>query len=99
MRVLSHPLRLDSAGALVTIDDGSDRHAAELAGVVVATSTAERPLAPEYGLPDPTGSGVSADIVAAAVTRCEPELNVVASRLTSGDAATTTVHLSVVWAE
>lgn len=99
MRVLSHPLRLDSAGAMVTIEDGSDRHAAELAGVVVATGVAERPLAPEYGLPDPTASGVSPDVIAAAVSRCEPELDVVSTAITASSDDTSTVQLSVIWSE
>lgn len=99
MRVLSHPMRLDNAGSMVTIDDGSDRHAAELAGVVIATITAERPLAPEYGLPDPTASGVSADVVAAAVNRCEPDLDVIATTVTAGTETSSTVQLSVAWAE
>lgn len=99
MRVLSHPMRLDNAGAMVTIDDGSDRHAAELAGVIVATTVAERPLAPEYGLPDPTASGVSADVVAAAVSRCEPELEVISTTIAAGTTGTSTVNLSVTWAE
>jgi hypothetical protein len=99
MRVLSHPMRLDNAGSMVTIDDGSDRHAAELAGVIIATGVAERPLAPEYGLPDPTASGVSASVVAAAVTRCEPELEVVSTTVTAGTGETSTVQLSVIWAE
>lgn len=99
MRVLSHPLRFDSSGALVTIDDGSDRHAAELGGVIIATGSGERPLAPEYGMPDPTASGVSADIVAAAVTRCEPELTVTAASVDPSTSDLATVRLSVTWAE
>ena len=99
MRVISHPLRFDSAGSIVTIEDGSARHAAELAGVVVATGMAERPLAPEYGLPDPTGHGVSADVVAAAVSRCEPELIIQAAKVEANADSTATVHLSVTWSE
>ena len=99
MRVLSHPMRLDNAGAMVTIDDGSDRHAAELAGVIIATGVAERPLAPEYGLPDPTASGVSADVVAAAVSRCEPELEVISTTVDTATTEIYTVNLCVIWAE
>lgn len=99
MRVLSHPIRLDSAGSMVTIEDGSDRHAAELAGVIVATGAAERPLAPEYGIPDPTASGVSADVIASSVSRCEPELEVTSTTIATATSDTTTVQLSVIWAE
>ena len=99
MRVLSHPLRLDNAGAMVTMDDGSDRQAAELAGIVLATGAAERGLAPEYGLPDPTATGVSADVIAAAISRCEPDLTVTSTSITSASNDTATVQLSVSWAE
>lgn len=98
MRLMSHPLRLDSEGGIVTIDEGSDRQAAELAGVVTATIAGERALAPEYGLPDPTATGVSADVVAAAVSRCEPDLIVTSSGIESKDSAAT-VRLSIAWAE
>lgn len=68
-RAISFPMRLDSSGAVVTMDDGSDRAAAELAGHVVSTIAGERPLGPEYGLPE-----VSADLVAGAIEWCEPEI-------------------------
>lgn len=99
MRILSHPLRLDSSGAIVTIDDGSDRHAAELAGVIAATGIGERGLAPEYGLSDPSGSSVSPDVVAAAISRCEPELTVTSVDVDPLTSQTATVRLSVTWAE
>lgn len=99
MRTISHPIRLDSAGALVTIEEGSERQAAELAGVVVATTAGERGLAPGYGLPDPVGTGVSAGIVAAAVVRCEPDLTVTAATASGDETGQTTVALSVTWAE
>lgn len=98
MRSISHPFRLDSSGAVVTIDAGSDRQAAELAGVVTATGAGERGLAPEYGLADPTATGVSQDTIAAAVARCEPELTVVSASV-SGSDTTATVQMSVTWAE
>lgn len=99
MRTISHPIRLDNAGAIVTIEEGSQRQAAELAGVVVATTAGERGLAPEYGLHDPLGSGVSPGIVAAAVERCEPDLTVTAVEATSTETGAATVALSVTWAE
>lgn len=99
MRILSHPLRLDSDGAMVTLEDGSDRHAAEVSGMVVATSSGERPLAPEYGLPDPSAAGLSQEVIVAAVTRCEPDLAVASSSIDPGSGNRTTVTLSVNWAE
>lgn len=99
MRVLSHPMRLDNAGAMVTMQDSSDRQAAELAAIIVATGTAERALAPEYGLPDPTATGLSADVIAGAISRCEPDLTVNSTSITSASNDTATVQLSVSWSE
>lgn len=99
MRVLSHPIRLDNDGAMVTMDDGSDRQAAELAGMTLAISSGERPLAPEYGLPDPIGRGISQDVIVAAVSRCEPDLAVLSAEVAATTTDTTSVRLSVTWAE
>lgn len=99
MRLMSHPLRLDADGQIVTIEDGSKRHAAELAGIVLNTYAGERPLAPEYGIQDPIGGNVSAETLAAAVTRSEPELNVTAIDLTTTDAGTAKLSVAVEWAE
>jgi hypothetical protein len=97
MQNLSHPIRFDSSGAMVTIDEGSDRHAAQLAGVIISTGIGERSLAPEYGLIDPTGSPVSAGLISAAVSRCEPELTVTAASVDSIDGGAAGVSLSVIW--
>lgn len=99
MRVLSHPIRLDNDGAMVTMDDGSDRQAAELSGVVIATSSGERPLAPEYGLPDPSSTGLTQEVVVAALIRCEPDLSVTSASIDPGTSNTAAVALSVTWAE
>lgn len=99
MRLMSHPIRLDSEGAVITIDEGSERQAAELAGVVVATVAGERPLAPEYGLPDPTATGISASTIAAAVSLCEPDLTVTAAAVEPTSTPAATVRMSVTWAE
>lgn len=99
MRMISHPFRLDSAGSVVTVEDGSDRQAAELAGVVVATTAGERGLAPEYGLAYPPGSGVSAGTIAATVARCEPDLTVTSSTVSSTTSGDAVASLSVTWAE
>lgn len=96
MRVISHPMRLDSAGAVVTIDDDSPRAAAEVAGHVVSCLVGERPLAPGYGIPDPA-SGVSGEIVAAAITVCEPEVTATAVLITEADMRNVLVQVDVEW--
>lgn len=72
MRVLSHPLRFDADGSLATVEDGSPRHAGELAGIVAMTGMGERSLAPEYGVPD----DLDVAQIAAAISRCESDLDV-----------------------
>jgi hypothetical protein len=78
MRMISHPMRLDSMGAVVTIDDQSARAAAEVGAHVVACRTGERALAPPYGIPDPALHEVTRDDVAVAIATCEPELDLLA---------------------
>ena len=72
--MISFPMRLDSNGAIVTVDDYSARAAAEVAGHVIACRRGERPLAPSYGLPDPSVVGIDASVVAGAIAACEPEV-------------------------
>lgn len=96
---LSHPFRLDGNGAVVVTLEGSERHAAELAGHVLACVTAERPLAPAYGLPDPLGVGIDGVTVAAVVESCEPELSVTAVDVEDTTAAgRVTLAVTVAWA-
>jgi hypothetical protein len=96
MRVISHPMRLDSAGAVVAIDDDSTRAAAEVAGHVVSCLVGERSLASGYGIPDPS-SGVSGEIVAAAITVCEPEVSATGVVITLADQANVRVQVDVEW--
>lgn len=98
MRVIAHPFRLDNSGAIVTIDDASDRYAAQLAGSVAATTTGERPLAPTYGMLDPTATQLSLSVIAATINNCEPDVTVTYS---SSSIADTTAHvrLGVTWAD
>jgi hypothetical protein len=96
MRVISHPMRLDSAGAVVAIDDDSPLAAAEIAGHVVSCLVGERPLAPGYGIPDPA-TGVSGEIIAAAITVCEPEVTATGVVITQASPHTVRVQVDVEW--
>lgn len=71
--LLSHPFRIDGAGRVATIPQGSAAHAAETAGHVLSCLPGERPLAPEYGMDEPVGD-TTPDLVQAALTACEPDL-------------------------
>ncbi len=78
MRMISHPMRLDSMGSVVTIDDQSPRAAAEVGAHVVACMHGERALAAPYGIPDAAQKPVTRDDVAVAIAMCEPELDLLA---------------------
>ena len=58
VRLISYPFRLASDGSVVTLEEGLDYYADELA-MLIKTNPGERELVPEYGLSDPTFSAVS----------------------------------------
>lgn len=95
MRVLAHPFRLDGSGAVATVEQGSLIHAAQLAQAVVATVVGERELAPDFGIPDPTGRGVSVEGIVAAIGICEPDLTVVSVEVDGGEQQD--VSITVAW--
>lgn len=99
MQLLSHPMRLDSAGAAVTIDDSSARAAAELAGHVLSCLRGERSLAPIYGMRDPAMGSVSATAIAGALAICEPEIAATSIALTETAMDRVRVQVDVEWSQ
>lgn len=97
--MISHPMRLDSAGAIVTIDDHSARAAAELAGHVVSCRIGERPLAQLYGINEPVPGHVSTDVIAAALAVCEPEITATRVDVAPASAGRVRVHVDVEWSQ
>lgn len=73
MQTLSLPLRLDSQGHIVTVTQGSDEHAAELVAMLALTRKGERPLAPDFGITDPTFGALDSAELAVAVATFGPE--------------------------
>ena len=71
---LAHPFRIDASGAAVTLEQGSARHAAETCGHIVSCEAGERPLAPLWGLIDPTGTRINPDEIRAVIGYAEPAL-------------------------
>lgn len=51
--VLSFPFRLTTTGAAATVEHGSDAEVDEAIAVLVLTNVGERPMATDYGVPDP----------------------------------------------
>lgn len=97
--MISHPMRRDSAGAVVTVDDYSARAAAELAGHVVSTQRGESPLAPLYGIDDPAQGQVSAEAIAAAIAVCEPEVTAVSVTVAPVAGGRVSVRAEVEWSD
>ena len=96
---LAHPFRIDANGAAVTLEQGSARHAAEACGHVVSCEAGERPLAPLWGLMDPTGTRVNADEVTATIGYAEPALLVARVEVTESNDNTVTVDIDVDWSD
>lgn len=96
---LAHPFRIDSAGRAVTVEQGSGRHAAEAAGHVLACGVGERPLAPLWGLSDPSGSYVDADEIRAVVGLCDPDLALERVEVTAGVDGRAQVDIDVNWTD
>lgn len=94
MQMISHPVRLDASGAVVTIDDGSDRAACELAGHVISCWQGERPLAPTYGLAEP-----DPDQVAGVVAWCEPEVVVASATVDGAGPGAVDIRVEVDWSQ
>lgn len=71
-RILSHPFRLAANGAAATVDQDSAECNAEQIAVLVLTRPGERPLAPGFGVADPTFSALSPTELAAGVAEYGP---------------------------
>lgn len=97
--MISFPLRLDSSGGVITVDDYSARAAAEIAGHVIACRRGERPLAPSYGLPDPSVIGIDASVVAGAIASCEPEVRALQVSIDPASSDRSRVQVDVEWSQ
>ena len=96
---LAHPFRIDANGAAVTIEQGSARHAAECCGHAVSCEAGERPLAPLWGLIDPTGTRINPDEIRAVVGYAEPALAVARVEVIERNDNTVTVDIDVDWSD
>jgi hypothetical protein len=92
-------MRLDAAGAAITIDPYSTAAAADLATHVISCAHGERPLAPGYGLADPLTGGVSAGSIAAALEVCEPEIALQSATVNQAGPGRVAVQAIVHWSQ
>lgn len=98
-RTIAHPMRLDAAGRVVTVAVGSDRHAAETCGHILATQPGERGLAPGWGMSDPSGETIiTPDTVTATITACQPDLTVTDVKVAASADGQCAIRLDAHWA-
>ncbi len=57
--VISFPFRLTPQGHVATALHGSDQEVEELLAALVLTHIGERPMEPDFGIPDPTWVGIT----------------------------------------
>lgn len=66
-RILSHPFRLAINGTIATVEQQSEAADTEQLAIVALTVLGERPLAPGFGISDPTYATVEpGEVVASA---------------------------------
>lgn len=96
---LAHPFRIDANGSAVTLEQGSARHAAEACGHVISCEAGERPLAPLWGLIDPTGTRITPDEIIATVGYADPGLLVARVEVVERNDNTVLVDIDVDWSD
>jgi hypothetical protein len=94
---LRHPFRLDAAGSVATVKQGTAAHAAETVTHVIACRIGERPLAPLWGLPDPLADGVDELDIRSAVDYCEPDIDVIAVDITGSPTGDSDISVDATW--
>ena len=99
MTTLAHPFRIDANGAAVMLEQGSARHAAEACGHIVSCEAGERPLAPLWGLMDPTGTRINPDEIRAVIGYAEPALLATRVEVIESNDNTVTVDIDVDWSD
>lgn len=86
MDVLAFPFRLDSSGGAALVVQGSEAHLAQQAFQFVNTRPGQLPLAPLYGLDDPTFRVVDKGEIITGLAVFHPEIDVVDVDVRAADA-------------
>lgn len=77
MDVLAFPFRIDAKGEVPLVVQGSDAHLAQQAFEFVSTRPGELPLAPSYGLFDPSFRIVEEGEIVSGLAVYHPDINIV----------------------
>lgn len=87
MRTIAFPFRINSDGTVASVEHGSNAEAAQLLVALMATHRSEMPLAPQFGIDDPTFGILEPGEISAAVATYFPHINLNDIRLTDPNAA------------
>lgn len=69
---LAIPFGLDTAGAALVVEQDTVDEVAQCVRVLLGTTQGTRQVVPDYGIPDPTFTGIQTDVVEQAVADWEP---------------------------
>lgn len=77
-RIIAHPLAVDAAGRLATVEAGSQQHAEQAVAIIAATRLTERTVKTEFGMVDQVGNReYDVEALKSAVSRWAPFAEVV----------------------
>lgn len=86
MKILSHPFRIAGNGSIATVEQDSEQADREQIAVLVLTRRGERPLAPGFGISDPTFDRVNGGEITAGIALYGPPVEITdVTTTTTGD--------------
>jgi len=91
-KVLSFPFRVGQFGAALTVEQGNETYYKEQIGCLLLTKQGERPIRPNFGMPDIVFSGFQYSSFQSQVQRELPEVtNITATIVEINDTTETVV--------
>ena len=93
---LAFPFHLDAQGNIATTPYGSDQEVDGAIAALILTDVGERPLSPEFGVPDPTGIGLTeGDIQVGLTDHGFPDVTI--TELVTVPVSATQASVTVLW--
>jgi hypothetical protein len=93
VQILSHPFRIGGNAAAAVVDQDSDQARAEQLAVLCLTRVGERPLAPGFGITDPTFDQLDPAEVVAGLAEHGPDVTVIDVHVDFEDDSTQLVRI------
>lgn len=94
--VLSFPFRLTPTGAAATVGYGTDTEIDEAIAVLALTQLGERPMAPDFGVPDPAFHGIHTGDIQVGLTDHGPA-GITINTITTTPATETLSRATIQW--